>query len=181
MGTSLTAIIAFVVLAFVIKFATRLIIKVLGFLLVVGVAVGFMYYYSIGPFEGKEVSIAALRFEYCGNEMTQDEDVCDCVVELADSDMKNRFSAEELTDIKQSKYKSTHVLIRSLDATKTEALQCLASRDAEHKYKEMIQNFIPVENKHLESLQEGAQDFGDYMKEKYDSLLEDTESIEERY
>jgi hypothetical protein len=181
MGISLSAIVTLIILAILLKFATRIALKVLGFVLIVGLVVGFMYYNSMGPFKGGEADILELREQYCGNTPKADADICDCIVRLAEADLEMRFTKSELDSLRQDKLKSIYILEKSLKATKVEAIACLTARNSEDKYKAFLQDFIPIENEYLDKIQEGAQGIKEKLQEEYDSFINEKEELDEKY
>ena len=54
--------------------ASKILLKLLGFLLLVGAVLALMYYYSIGPFQSVPLDLDRLDQAYCGPD--GDQDIC---------------------------------------------------------------------------------------------------------
>mgnify|MGYP001065727377 CR=1 FL=1 len=179
MNFSITALVAIAVVALLLKFATRIALKLLGFAAVVAAIFGFLYYKSIGPFKENIADIAHLKVKYCEDE--RDEAICDCIIGAAEKDMKRRFTDEELDSLAVQRIKAVYVLKKSLNATKEEALMCLASRGEEAKYKTFLQDFVPIENEYLDLIGEKAKQASQKLKDEYSSFKDNKESIDTKY
>ncbi|MFY0643134.1 MAG: hypothetical protein JXR19_01560 [Bacteroidia bacterium] len=167
------------VAALIIRLLTKVVFKILAFVLVLAVVVGLLYYFSIGPFKAEHLTIEGMEEKYCGEE--GDEDICDCVVIMLYSDLENRFSEEELSQMKSDKAKMSYVLIKSLAASKEKSLECLRTRNAEDKYNEFYRDMVPIANKDLKNIREKAGEIKDRLSQGVDSLKKGFEDIDDRY
>ena len=162
-----------------IKFATKLIAKVVGVMVLVAVVVGFLYTKGIGPFQDKSLDIASLTEKYCEN--PEEEAICDCILRKAEADMRNRFNAEEIDALTDERIRAAYVLKMSLDATKPAAMQCLQKRGMEQKYKQFTNDFIPIENEYLEVVGDKAKQWSEKLKQEAQDFLLNKNDIDSRY
>lgn len=179
MISTITIVAAIVIVLLLLKFATKFIAKIFGILLVAGLVIGFMYYKSIGPFKQNVTDIYALEEKYCDQEV--DKDICDCIIKNIKRDMKRRFTRAELDSLAQQRIKAAYVLKKSMNSTKTDALNCLESRDAAHKYKQFRNDFIPIENKYLEIIEDKAKELGDNVRQEIKDFLLNKDDIDDKY
>ena len=179
MELTFTSIAVIVVAYVVFKLATKLALKILGIVVIAGVALGFMYYKSIGPFKQNAADISNLKDKYCETE--RDEDICSCIIQKAEGDIRKRFSAVALDSISIEPIRGAYVLKKSLEATKEEAMLCLAEKNATHKYKTFIQDFIPIENEYLNAVEDKAKELSQKLKDEYQSFIETKQDIDSKY
>lgn len=179
MEWTLTAVIAVILGVLLLKFATKILFKLLGFALCVLAAVVFMYVFSWGPFKKNITQIQTLEEKYCEEE--RDDDICECIVAPLKLDMIQRFSNEELEAISQDKIKSFRILTKSMDATKGSSLGCLSERGAEDKYNDFLLDFAQLDKEDIDFIRSKGKEIGDWIKDKADSLGESFEEIDERY
>ena len=78
MDLTLGVIICVVLGIILLRFAVKVMFKILGFVLILLAVLAFMYLYSWGPFEKNITSIHALEAKYC--EEDGDPDICECIV-----------------------------------------------------------------------------------------------------
>ena len=179
MELSLT-VIAVVIGSFILlKIAKKITSKVLGVVVVAGLALGFMYHKGLGPFKQNLADMNRLQEKYCGPE--GDQDICDCILKPAQDDISTRFSASEQDSLAIQKIRAAYVLQKSLKATKESAIVCLASRGATAKYKTFLQDFVPIENKYLDIIGEKAKDLKGALQNEVNSLQEEKKDIDEKY
>lgn len=181
MGISLTAIVALIIFALVLRFATKIFMKLIGFVFVVFIVFAGMYYFQIGIFAGHTTDVNELVDRYCDTEEQGDTDICDCVIRLARADMEMRFSEDELTRVHSNRLKSLHVLQRSLMATENEARECLAAREADDKYEEFIQAVIPYRSEYFDKVEEEAVRLKDRLNKEYQDFLKEKDELDRRY
>ena len=177
MSITLIAIIAAALL--ILKFAKRILTKLIGVVLISAVIVGYMYTSSIGPFEKNVADISQLEKKYCQSD--GDEDICDCILKPALQDMTNRFTTAEIDSLAVQKIKAAYILQKSLQATKEGALLCLAAKGTTEKYKVFLQDLIPIENNYLDSLGKKARDLGDKIKAEVNLFQDNKEDIDSKY
>lgn len=179
MNSTLTIFLGVIILGMLIKFTTKLILKVLGFVVLVAVVIGAMYAKGIGPFKDTQVGLDALTEKYCGN--PEEEAICECILQKAERDMRNRFTEDELDSLQADRIRAAYVLKRSLDATKNPAMQCLETKGMEHKYQQFINDFIPIENEHLNVVGDKAKEWSEKLKQEAQDLLLNKDNIDSRY
>ena len=179
MDMSITVIAVIVVAIVILKFAKQIASKLLGVLLIGGVILGYMYKNSVGPFKKNVADMSTLQEKYCGPD--GDQDICDCILTPANNDIVSRFSPAERDSLKVKKIKAAYVLQKSLRATKENALSCLAIKGETGKYKEFLQDFVPIENKYLNMVGDKARDIGGKLKDEVRNFKSNKEDIDSKY
>lgn len=179
MNTSIGIIISIVLLALVVRFVSKLIVRILASLLIVVAVLGLMYYQGWGPFKQDLISIQALEERYCVEQT--DRDICDCIVQAVRKDMDDRFSKVEMAAIQSDRAKQAYVLSKSLTAIKPQAKACLAERNAEEKYEAFIHQLLPGGQNWLKKGQEQWIRLKQSVTEGTDSLKKEIEEIDKRY
>jgi hypothetical protein len=179
MNSSLIIVLGVVILGLLIKFATKIIAKILGLVALVIVVVGFMYSKGIGPFKETSADLKALTAKYCSD--PEEAAICDCIIKNAEVDMRKRFTEAEMDTMSRERIRAAYVLKRSLDATKAEAMECLTKRGMENKYKQFTNDFIPIENEYLEAIGNKTKEWGEKLKQEAESFLLNKNDIDSRY
>lgn len=177
---TLGVIIAIVVGLILLRFATKIIAKLIGLLLCVVAVIGIMYIYSWGPFSKNLTAISTLEEKYCEEE-GGDKDICECVVAKIKLDVLQRFSNEEIKAIEEDKIKSFRVLTKSMEATKEESIACLTLRGEEDKYQRFLLDFAQLSEEDIDFIKDKGKEIGDWIKDKADSIGESLEDIDDRY
>lgn len=139
----------------------------------------FLYYNDLGPFKENVADINTLNEKYCGT--NGDEDICNCILKYAVEDMHSRFTTQELDSLKTQKIRAAYVLQKSLFATKEQSILCLESRDAKGKYREFLNDFVPIDNAYLEKIGETAKNLGEKIWDEVESLQENKKDIDGKY
>lgn len=179
MEWTITAVIAVIIGLILLKFATKLIMKLVGFMICIIAVIGFMYLFSWGPFKKNITQISTLEAKYCQTD--RDDDICECIVAKLKLDMMQRFTSAELDEITEDKLKSFRVLTKSMEATKEESLQCLALRGEEQKYKQFLLDFANLSNEDIDYIKIKGKEIGEWIKDKADSVGSSLEEIDKRY
>ena len=160
-------------------FATKIIMKLLGFALVIVAILGVMYYFSWGPFEHHHIKVLDLNAAYCDEE--GDEDICQCIIVPIMTDLEQRFDYNEMLELSKNEPKAFYAFMRSMEVTKPQSMDCLERRSAEEKYDEFLLELVPVKDETLKDLTEKASRWKDKLKKEYETLKEDKEEIDDRY
>jgi hypothetical protein len=179
MNFSLSVFGAIMLAFFVLRFAKKMVVKLFGFLLISATVIGWMYYSSWGPFEHNIAELAHLQDKYC--ESAGDKDICECIVQPIESDMRQRFTPDELQLLSTDRIKAAYVLKKSMDKTKEKALSCLETRNAPQKYKQFMHDFVPVENKYLIFAEDKVDELTGAVKDEVTSFQESKKSIDDKY
>lgn len=179
MNISLGSIVLLIAGFLLLRFASTILIKILGFLFCLVAAVGMMYYFSWGPFKEYELSVEQLELRYCVT--LSDSDLCECVVQPLKRDMEQRFTFEELEKIKNNKAENAYVFKKSLASTKEEAIACLKLKGQEAKYQTFIHDLIPVNNQNLEWLTEKTKSMSRKLEGAIDSFNFKKDWIDNKY
>ncbi len=179
MEMSLTVIVAIIAVVLALKFAKQMASKIIGIIIVAAVVIGVMYQKSWGPFKSNVADIANLQEKYCAPE--GDADVCECIVENVQKDLKERFTRDELDSLKVQRLRAAYVLKKSLAATKQKSMECLESKGAGAKYKTFIQDFVPIENKYLDMAEGKIDELKGKVKDEVLSLKDSKRSIDDKY
>ncbi|PCJ67207.1 MAG: hypothetical protein COA58_02500 [Bacteroidetes bacterium] len=179
MELSLSVILVIVGAFILLKYARKLVSKIIGVVGITAGILGFMYYKSIGPFKNNVADISHLEEKYCGSD--GDRDICDCILKPAKQDIASRFSSKEIDNLSNEKIKAVYVLQKSLAATKEQALACLTLKGESKKYKVFLQDFIPIENRYLDLAGEKIKDLGEKVRKEVHTFNENKEDIDNKY
>ena len=179
MNFSLATIVLTVIAFLVIKFATKLLYKLLGILVLAGVVIYLMFHFGLGPFKENPVSISTLESKYCQSKPERNK--CDCIVNILKKDLKSRWTESELEEMEGQRSTMAYLLKKSFEVRNDEITACLAKRGAEEELREFNQNFVPIENDLLEEMTKLKDDISDRARNILDSLTSKKETIDERY
>ncbi len=179
MNSTLTIVVVVIAAFLIFRFAKQLFSKIFGVLIIAGAILFFMFKYSMGPFKNDVVNMSDLQEKYCNPD--GDQDICDCILRPLKDDMEARFSATEIDSFRHQKIKAAYVLQKSLRATKETALACLTVKGQANKYTVFLQDFVPIENKYLNSVGDKARDLGDRLKAEISNFKNYKEDIDKKY
>ena len=71
MNITIGGILIVIVAGLLIRFATKFLMKLLGWVLLIGIGVYAMYHFGLGPFKQNPISIATWEEKYCGDSTTR--------------------------------------------------------------------------------------------------------------
>lgn len=174
-GLVIVLILAFVI----IRFATKILFKILGFLLVVVAVAVVMYYLSIGPFKNDRTDIFKLEDRYCSED--GDVDICECIIEKTMTDMNNRFTEAERLELRENRAKALYAFVRVMEANKEECTKCLEDRGVEEKYGEFLAELAEVAPEHIENLKEKSSEILEQLYEKYEEIKDEKDDVDSKF
>ena len=120
-------IVAFLLLLLLLWYATKFLIRIVIFLLILFVGIGYLYINEIGSFNHENIEINSLKELYCND--NGDKDICNCIVEVIEN------HTDSLIEINPN---DKYVLPKSIFNSYDESLSCLKLKNAESKYKEFL-------------------------------------------
>ncbi len=109
----------------VFRFLTGILMKLVIFLIIVGVGGYALFHYGIWPFDKKIESFEAIENKFCPS----DPLICNCIVQTLDKDIKSRFTQEELKELDENSLKFQYVVQKSTQARQAEILSCLGEQN----------------------------------------------------
>lgn len=174
---SYTLIVAILIGLAILKFAGKIMNKILGILLVVIAVFVIFYLNDLPPFQKNRASIAFLEEKYC----TTDVDICDCVVNTLKTDFAQRFSSVEREEINQDKLKSAYTLKKLLKSNKSAIEECLAKRQKEDKFKQFLKDLLPIQNKYLDQVESKFKTLETSLKDKVNNVKVEKKDIDSRF
>ena len=150
-------IIAFLLLLLLLWYATKFLIRIFIFLLILFVGIGYLYINEIGPFNHDDIKIKSLKELYCNE--NGDEDICNCIVEVIENHTDSLIAINP-----NDKYILPKSIINSYD----ESLKCLKLKNAESKYKEFLLEISNYEKITIpDSIKHKAHQVGEQILEKF--------------
>lgn len=150
-------IIAFLLLLLLLWYATKFLIRIFIFLLILFVSIGYLYINEIGPFNHDDIKIKSLKELYCND--NGDEDICNCIVEVIEN------HSDSLIEINPN---DKYILPKSIIKSYDESLTCLKLKNAESKYKEFLLEISNYEKITIpDSIKHKAHQVGEQILEKF--------------
>lgn len=170
-------LIAIVALGFALmKWAGNFLLKLLGFLLFIGVIGLTLYHFEVGPFKNLR-SVNLLEERYCADP-EPNSFKCECIVEIIDRDLNQRYSPKELRALEEDKWKMGISMVKSFEARKDEIRDCLKEHNAEHEMDEFMEDLLVL---NPEKGKDALEKIKVFLKDKLDSLDEMLDDVNERY
>ena len=179
MNSTIASILAIVVAGILIRFATKFLIKLLGWLLLLVVGIYGMYHYGIGPFKQNPISLDTLEATYCDN--PKEEIKCTCIIQIIKADLQNRFTDDEINDIQADRAQLLYVMQRSFSKVKPEIESCLGSKNAEEEFTEFTNDLIPIDNEILKRLAQLKEDLTNGTESHLDELSSKKKELDEKF
>jgi len=179
MNLTIGGLVTILIAGLLIRFATKFLLKVFGWLLLIGLGVYVMYHYGIGPFKQNPVSIQTWEEKYCGP--SNDKVTCDCIVMPIKQDLEKRFGPSELREIEQDRAQLLYVVQRSFAAVKPEIQQCLGEANAEQALEDFRNDMIPINNDVLEEIKRLAEGIKEGAKSQLDDFMSKKDSLDKKY
>ena len=150
-------IVAFLLLLLLLWYATKFLIRIVIFLLILFVGIGYLYINKIGPFNHDDIKINSLKELYCND--NGDEDICNCIVEVIEK------HTDSLIEINPN---DKYILPKSIFNSYDESLTCLKLKNAESKYKEFLLEISNYEKITIpDSIKHKAHQVGEQILEKF--------------
>ncbi len=168
-----------IIAGLLIRFATKFLMKLIGWVLLIGIGVYALYHFGIGPFKQNPISIATWEAKYCGE--SNDKVTCNCIVMPIKKDLQSRFSSSELSEIEEDRAQLLYVIQRSFSAVKPEIQQCLGEANAEDALDNFRNNMIPIDNSILEEIEQLAEGIKEDAVNQLDGLKSKKESLDNKY
>lgn len=179
MNITLGTILLFIVGGLLIRFAGKIAIKLVGWVVLIGGGVYALYHFGIGPFHNNPVSIVTMEETYC--EDPTEVNKCDCIVRLVKRDMERRFDDEELKELEEDRMELLYAVQRSFSHVKPQIEQCLAERGAEDELGEFTKDLIPIDNDILKKIEDLADSISEEATDKLEDLQSKKEAIDKKY
>lgn len=152
-----------IVVAFlVIRFVTKVLAKVIAFLIVAAVVVYFLFYWdggfiSIGK---KEFILYELEEKYCSED--GDNIKCECMIKPLLEDIRSKYTEEEIKSIGKDNRETIKILRKSIQENREVIRECYQ------------------ENKTNNSMKENLEDFKDKrIKKLFEDILEEEEPVKD--
>ncbi len=168
-----------IVAGLLIRFATKFLMKLFGWILLIGLGVYAMYHFGLGPFKQNPISIATWEEKYCGE--PNDKVTCDCIVMPIKKDLQSRFSSSELSEIEEDRAQLLYVVQRSFSVAKPEIQRCLGEANAEEALENFRNDMIPIDNSILEEIEQLAEGIKEDAQHQLDGLKSKKEALDNKY
>lgn len=174
-----TWIIALIIGILVIKFATGVLLKLIGVLCLLGGLLIVLYQHAIWPFHENAISIEWLEKKYCEGE-NKDGLKCDCIVKSIRADLNNRFTSDELTELGENRIKQAYVIKKSYDARLPDIKICLGE-NAEKELKSFNEALWLQDKETLKKTGDWFSEKSGNIKESYEDLKDEKSDIDRKY
>ncbi|MDB4347677.1 hypothetical protein OAB01_03370 [Bacteroidia bacterium] len=167
-----------VVLFLLFKFAKRIFFKLLLILVLIALAIFGLYYFKIGPFQSNLAHIEVVKDKYCTGKTPE---ICDCIVNKLEADIKSRFDHSEINEMKEDRIKCAYVFQKSMAQIATEAKSCLKQTDNEKLWSLFIKETLQVNNSVTEKIEYLLKEGKTVLDEKVDDVKGKKEDLDGRY
>ncbi|MBI1305954.1 MAG: hypothetical protein GC181_05010 [Bacteroidetes bacterium] len=165
----------------VIRFATRIALKLLGWALLISLGIFLLFYFGIGPFHENPVSINTLKEHYCEPNQDSLKNKCDCIVRIVEKDIHKRWSDAELEELSDNRTEMGYIFTRSFEASQDQIKECLEKRNAGNELQEFKRDLIPVKNEWLKKLDDWKERIQQKSEQAVDSFINRKHEIDRRY
>ncbi|MFT5512511.1 MAG: hypothetical protein ACI8SE_000909 [Bacteroidia bacterium] len=179
MNITIGSLITLVVAGLLIRFATKFLLKLVGWVLIIGLGIYALYHFGVGPFEQNPISIQTWESKYCDNQ--EDMVTCDCIVNPIKNDLESRFTVDELLEIEKDRAQLLYVVQRSFTAVKPQIQRCLGNANAENALENFKNDLIPVDNDVLEEIKRLADSIKEGAQNQLDEFTSKKESLDSKY
>lgn len=178
-GMNFTWIIVLIIGILVIKFATGVLLKLIGVICLLGGLLIVLYQNAIWPFHENSISIEWLEKKYCDGE-NRDEPKCNCIVKLIRADLNNRFTADELKELSENRIKQAYVIKKSYKVRLNEIKTCLGD-NADTELKSFNETLWLQDKETLKKTGDWFSEKSDNIKESYEDLKDEKSDIDRKY
>lgn len=167
-----------IILFLLFKFAKRIFFKLLVILLLLAAAIFGLYYFKIGPFKKNLAHIEVIKSKYCSGDSPE---ICDCIVQKLETDIRGRFSEEEIIEMREDRIKCAYVFQKSLSEISDEAKSCLKKTDNEKLWGIFIKETLQVNNAVTDKIENLLKEGKTVLDEKVDDVKGKKEELDGRY
>jgi len=135
--TVVIVIVAVVLLFSILKFATKIIMKIFGAFFIVAAAVFVLFYWNGGLLNlgNENFMLDEMQAKYCNSGQTVK---CECIITPVLTKIKAEYSGEEFTKLQSNKTKSLMVILETLTKNRTEIRDCLREKNALNEWDEFV-------------------------------------------
>lgn len=143
-----------------------------------------LYYFNIWPFNKNVADLDFLEEKYCSPSAASDPEnaaICDCIVKKAAADIKKRFSASEIEEIRKDKLKMAYVLQKSMEKLKPRSEICLEDKKQPGAMKKFTTDLASLDNELLGKAGSLISSGVDLLKEKWKNRESEKEAIDQKY
>lgn len=179
MNITIGGLITLVVAGLLIRFATKFLLKLVGWVLIIGLGMYALYHFGIGPFKQNPISIQTWESKYCEN--PEEVVTCDCIVNPIKNDLESRFTSKELAAIESDRAQMLYVVQRSFGAVKPQIQRCLGNANADKALEDFKNDLIPVDNDVLEEIKRLADGIKEGAQNQLDEFTSKKESLDSKY
>jgi hypothetical protein len=146
MTTAIVFILVLVITGlFLVKYAAKLVFKILGFIFFIIALFITLYMLNIGPWSDNILSRKSLEKKFCNS--NADAQLCDCVVQPYVQILETKFLEDELREIENSNYESAYIYTKLYGELKSYVALCVGNADSAESLLNTFQNeLIPVGN-----------------------------------
>ena len=152
--------------------------KLLFFVVAIAAGIFALYYYQIGPFKNNVAHIDVIKKKYCEE---QKSEICDCIVKPLEADLKSRFTADELTAMKEDRVQSAYTFQKSLSVISEQSKACLKRSGNEKLWTQFIKETLQLDNAVTDKVQDLIKQGKTAVDEKLNETKSKKESIDSKY
>ena len=150
METNVIVIIAAIIVGLIVlKFITKVIVKLVSFALVAGFVVFVLFYWNGGVLNtgNSGFMLDELEQKYCHEQVSEVK--CNCIIEPISKDIRAKYSKQELAKLQQNKLKSVAIIGRTAVKHKKEIRDCLRANNALDEWDKFMKDLknLDIENK----------------------------------
>lgn len=150
METNVIVIIAAIIIGFIVlKFITKVIVKLISVAVVAGFIIFVLFYWGGGGVlntGNTGFMLDELEQKYCHEQVSEIK--CNCIIEPISNDVRSRFNKQEIAELQQNKMKSMRVLLMSALRNKAQIQKCLRDNNALDEWDKFMKDLkgLDVEN-----------------------------------
>jgi len=136
-------IVGIVVAFLILRFITKVLSKLLAFLIVVGGVVYLLFFWKgtgIVKLGNENFIVNELKTKYCDAPKEGKNVKCDCIIKPIYDDIHSQYSDQQLMELKENKIKSIRIVYQSIKAHKDEIKDCLKEQKAEGEWDSFIKD-----------------------------------------
>lgn len=145
MNTWIIIALAVIVGFAILRFLSKIFLKIIGFLLIVVLALYLLFYWEGGLLDlgNREFMLVELEQKYCIEK--QDTIKCQCIVQPVLRKINRQYTVQELDEMKSNKIRSLRIILSTALDEKAEINACLKEHNASGKWKEFLQDLKQFE------------------------------------
>ena len=142
-------IVAIVIGLLLLRFVTKMILKIIVFVMILGLAAYLLFFASgrLKISDNPEDILIGLQEKYCNERL--DTVKCECIVFPLLRDLRARYEEEQINELSEDPVKTSRIFLQLIKQNKAEIKECLKKHDTKFTLKDLLDDIGMLDGVYL--------------------------------